>query len=603
MLTPKIIPRKIDLAYQKQLEQEGIPSLISRIIAARPKHTHEKIQASFAPRLSYLSSPFGMKDLDKAVSRIILAIQDQEIIGIETDHDCDGQTAHAVIHTALIELFGVPENKIRSYIGHRMKEGYGLSDLVCERILQDSPRPSLIITADNGSADEPRIKKLLENNIDVIVTDHHEVPLDGPPKSAYACLNPTREDCGYGDPYIAGCMVAWLLMAGVYSELKKSNKLKINNLNNKNNAQDMASLLDFVAVGTVADCVSLSRSINNRAVVQAGLKIINAGARPCWQALRPLIKNPSITGSDCGFLIGPMLNSDGRLSDAFGSVNFLLAKNLTDAMPWARDLYDQNESRKKIQKKMTDQAVILAKEQVLLGRSSIVLFLLEGHAGVHGITASRIKDMFGRPVIIFSPKENLEKNTEELITGSARSIDELHIKQALDLASQELPEIVKKHGGHKGAAGIVISKSGFEQFSECFEKIILELVRLKNLENNLNILGPKILIDGELAAHEINLDLLDQIKNLEPFGREFEAPVFKIKARILNPKRVGDGTHLQCQLDLEGQRFSGIYFGGAADLLDPEIENLNHQEAELIVELADNYFRGRTLQFLIRVLI
>ena len=126
---------------------------------------------------------------------------------------------------------------------------------------------------------------------------------------------------------------------------------------------------------------------------------------------------------------------------------------------------------------------------------------------------------------------------------------------------------------------------------------------LKNLENNLNILGPKILIDGELAAHEINLDLLDQIKNLEPFGREFEAPVFKIRARINKPKRVGDGTHLQCQLDLDGRKFSAIYFGGAADLLDPDIENLNQQETELIVELADNYFKGRELQFLIRYLI
>lgn len=598
MLSPEVIQRKIDLDYQNQLEKAGIPNLISRIIAARPQHTHEKIQASFLPRLAYLTSPFGMKDMNKAIARIILAIESQEIIGIETDHDCDGQTAHAVIHTALIELFGLPEHQIRSYIGHRMKEGYGLSDLVCERILKDNPRPSLIITADNGSADEPRIKKLLENNIQVIVTDHHEVPKEGPPKSAYACLNPTREDCDYGDPYIAGCMVAWLLMAGVYAELKKLNKLNLNNKNIKD-IKDMASLLDFVAVGTIADCVSLSRSINNRAVVQAGLRRMNESDRPCWQALRPLIKNPKITSADCGFLIGPMLNSDGRLSDAFGSVNFLLAKNLKEAMPWARDLYDQNESRKKIQKKMTDQAVLLAKEQVLLGRASIVLFLPEGHAGVHGITASRIKDLFGRPVIIFSPKEN----AEDLITGSARSIDEIHIKQALDLVSEQLPEIVKKHGGHKGAAGIVISKSGFEKFSECFEQIILDLVKLKNLENNLNILGPKILIDGELLAHEINLNLLDQIKDLEPFGREFEAPVFKIKAKIINPKRVGDGTHLQCQVDLEGQRFSGIYFGGAADLLDPDIENLNNQESELIIELADNYFRGRELQFLIRYLI
>ncbi len=581
LLIPKIMSREVNKVYQQSLEHAGVPSLIARIIAGRPLHTHINIQASFLPKLQYLSSPLGMKDMDKAISRIILAIKNQEIIGIETDHDCDGQTSHAVIYTALTEIFKVPEHKIRSYIGHRMKEGYGLSSAVCERILKDEIRPSLIITADNGSADEPRIRKLLDHRIDVIVTDHHEVPLEGPPKSAYACLNPTREDCEYGDPYIAGCMVAWLLMAGVNGELEQS--------------KEISSLLDFVAVGTIADCVSLSRSINNRAVVQAGLKKINAGSRPCWQALRPLIKNPKITGADCGFLIGPMLNSDGRLSDAFGSVNFLLAKSLKDAMPWARELYQQNEARKKIQKTMTDQAMLLAREQVLLGRASIVLFLTEGHAGVHGITASRIKEAFGRPVIIFSPKEG----EGELITGSARSIDEVHIKLALDQVAQKIPNIIKKHGGHRGAAGLVIDKLGLDKFTEIFELEILNFINSNNL--NKNILGPKILIDGELESQEINLGLLDQLQQLEPFGREFEAPVFKIKARAIKLKKVGDGTHLQCQLVLNNQeKYAGIFFGGGADLLDPDLEALEGREVEAIIELADNYFRGRELQFLIR---
>ena len=584
VFSPKIILREINKIYLTELEQSGIDFKLAKIIASRPKHTHENIQASFLPKLQYLNSPHGLKDMDLAIERLILAIKNKEIIGIETDHDCDGQTSHAVIYSALKDIFGVPDVNIRSYIGHRMKEGYGLSDAVCDRILADQPRPSVLITADNGSADELRIARLKAVGIDVIVTDHHEVPLDGPPKSAYACLNPTREDCQFGDPYIAGCMVAWLLMAGINSKIKSQNLLDLI----KPGAPSLASLLDFVAVGTIADCVSLSRSINNRAVIQAGLEKINQGTRPCWQAIRPLVKNPVVSSADCGFLIGPMLNSDGRLSDAFGSVSFLLSNSLEEASPWARVLYSQNETRKKIQKKMTDEAMGLAKERVNLGFASIVLFLPEGHAGIHGISASRIKDAFGRPVILFSPKEG----EPEVITGSARSIDELHLKQILDQVAERIPQIILKHGGHRGAAGVAIKKSGFEEFREIFEQIVLENI------NNLEILGPKILIDGVLEPSEINLDFLDQIKTLEPFGREFEAPLFQIKAQISVPRAVGDGTHLQCQMILEnGERYQAIFFGGA---VDQNLAELSGQLVQAVVELSENFFRGRSLNLLIR---
>lgn len=138
-------------------------------------------------------------------------MQNNEVIGLETDHDCDGQTSHAIFHEALTKVFGYPKDNIRSYIGHRMKEGYGLSESLMNRILTDSIRPSLIITADNGSTDEPRIAVLKQNGIDTIVTDHHGIPPEGAPKSAVAVLNPTQDGCNYPDKAIAGCMVAWLL--------------------------------------------------------------------------------------------------------------------------------------------------------------------------------------------------------------------------------------------------------------------------------------------------------------------------------------------------------------------------------------------------------
>ena len=208
------------------------------------------------PGLNQLEHPQKLEDLDLAADRIVKAIKNNEIIGIETDHDCDGQTAHAVVYYNLVR-FGVVKRNIRSYIGHRLKEGYGLSAQLTKRILADSPPVSLIITADNGSSDELNIAKLKNEGIDVIVTDHHKIPITGVPRSAYACINPTREYSNYSDCYIAGCMVAWLLMTVVRVKLIEANILKPD-------FPKLLDSLDFVAVGTMADCVSLANSVNNR---------------------------------------------------------------------------------------------------------------------------------------------------------------------------------------------------------------------------------------------------------------------------------------------------------------------------------------------------
>lgn len=576
----RVIRRVVDEAYCQDLISEGVDQVIAGIMASRPKHAHQVPTASIAPKLQYLDNPSSMKDMDIAVERLVSAIQSNETIGIETDHDCDGQTSHAVIHTALIDIFNVPQDNIRSYIGHRMKEGYGLSDAVANRILADEPRPTLVITADNGSADELRIAKLKEAGVEVIVTDHHELGLDGTPKSAVACLNPTREDCDFPDPYIAGCMVAWLFMAATRAALIEKGILS-------DEANSMAALLDYVAVGTVADCVSMARSVNNRAVVQYGLKRITQGVRPCWQAVLPLIKKPTVRSVDLGFVIGPMLNSDGRLSDAFGSVNFLLSDSIDEATPWARSLFQQNESRKSIQKKMTDEAMVLARAQVAAGQSSIVVFLPEGHAGIHGISASRLKDAFGRPVIIFSPKVG----EEEIITGSARSIDSLHIKEVLDEVKSRIPDVLVKYGGHKGAAGISIVKKGFELFCEHFETVVTETV-------DQNEIGPVVMTDGVLDAGHVTLEFFDQLQQLEPFGREFEAPLFEIEAVVDSARAVGDGSHLQMNLRLDsGEQISSIFFGGAVDC---DIENLLGKCLIVVAELAENYFRGRKLQLMLK---
>lgn len=577
---PEIKQRKIDESIQQQLVDSGLDPILARIVASRPI-PEAGVDASLNPKLKLLDNPALMQDMDIAVARLVKAIQDEEVIGVETDHDCDGQTSHAVIYLALTNIFGVKPNLVQSYIGHRMKEGYGLSDSVADRILADDPKPTLVITADNGSADEPRIARLKEAGIEVIVTDHHHLPEEGPPKSALATLNPTREDCSFPDPYIAGCMVAWLLMAATRAELVKQKLIPPD-------APPLKTLLDYVAVGTVADCVSMARSVNNRAVVQYGLRKIMQMTRPCWQALVPILNKPTLKSEDLGFTIGPMLNSDGRLSDAFGSVSFLLATDLEEAEPWARQLTQQNEARKTIQKRITDEAMKLASEQVASDKVSIAVYLEDGHAGVHGISASRLKDHFGRPVIIFSPKEG----EDEIISGSARSIDNLNIRDAIALANETNPGCVEKFGGHTGAAGLTILKSKLSEFTQAFEDAVLKQVSLDEV-------GPVVYSDGILPANYFSLNFVDELGKLDPFGREFESPVFESEATIVNIKPVGQtGVHLSLTIKLENnQTHRAIWFSAddAGFKLNPG------DNVHLAFSISDNIFRdNRQLQLMVK---
>ena len=480
-------------------------------------------------------------DMDKAADRVANAIVQGEYIGIETDHDCDGQTSHAVLYHNLVHHFSHPKERIRSYIGHRLTEGYGLSEPVMKRILLDSPCVTLIITADNGSSDELRIQSLQAAGIDVIVTDHHEIPVDGYPKSAYACLNPTRTDCDYGDPYIAGCMVAWLLMAATRQKLIALGHLTPN-------SPSLMDTLDFVAVGTVADCVSIARSVNNRAVVSYGIQLIEEGRRPCWRSIKQSVRGP-LSSEDLGFRIGPLLNSDGRLANAFGSLSFLLSETDDEAMAWLFSLQEHNAERKTIQQNIVLQGLIEAKYQIDKGRMSLCIYLKDGHSGVHGIAASRIKDIYGRPTAYFAPKIG----TEGLITGSVRGIEGFHVRDALQYVANRFPELLIAFGGHKGAGGLTLKMANFELFSQTFEEAVL--FQLKDEK-----LGPVIWTEGELPVEHFNLELIDMLNQLEPFGREFEQPIFELIADLKEIRMIGDGTHARVVLESSGVKMSGVWF-------------------------------------------
>lgn len=548
---PTIKQRAVDYKRQEAGVSEGLHPIIAQILASRPFNPLYEPKDWLNLGLQALDSPLLLADCGKATQRVLEAIQQSEVIGIETDHDCDGQTSHAVIYEAMVRYFDYPKEKIRSYIGHRLQEGYGLSEKLVDRILQDSIKPSLIITADNGSTDEKSIARLKEHGIDVIVTDHHEIPVEGIPQSAVAVLNPTRKDCQYPDRCIAGCMVAWLLMSAVRQALAQAYP--------ERTYPKLGGLLDFVAVGTVADCVSIARSQNNRIVVSTGMQIIEKAKRPCWQVLMSQLSMP-LQSEDLGFKIGPLLNSDGRLSSAFGSVSFLLANDFSEASKWLAYLQEQNSARKAIQNDITTSGLIKATQQYAAGKMTLCIQMAEGHAGVHGISASRIKDAFGRPTIIFCEKQEFP----HLLTGSARSIPGLHLKNILQAVKDIAPDSIVQFGGHEGAAGLTIPKEKFDEFSTIFEQVVKAQYGHENF-------GPVIWSDGALASEWLSQDFLENmLQSLEPFGREFEPPQFEANAQVMSVQFMGENkTHARLGLVVEDVWLNCVWFSCRQEASDP----------------------------------
>lgn len=569
---PVIQTKKIEPRVEQEALRMGLHPILAQIVATRPLTSDLPVLKALFPKLKDLSSPFGMKGMEKAAKRVAAAIQAGEIIGIETDHDCDGQTSHAVIYDCLVNHFHHPSEKIRSYIGHRLTEGYGLSEPVVTRILNDSPKVQLLITADNGSSDEPRIKKLKTAEIDVIVTDHHEIPKEGIPESAFACLNPTQLGCEYGDPLIAGCLVAWILMAATRQQLIEQKHLPMD-------SPSLAGCLDFVAVGTIADCVSMARSVNNRAVVSYGLKLIEKGLRPCWRAIQTTLDSP-LSSEDLGFKVGPLLNSDGRLSTAFGSVSFLLSETDEEAMAWLFTLQDSNAVRKSIQQDIIQKSLHIAKEQMHQGKKSLCIYLEDGHSGIHGIAASRLKDLFGRPTVFFAPKVS----APGLITGSVRGIEKFHVREALQFVSDRSPTLLVSFGGHQGAGGLTIEANNFSLFQDLFEKAVSH--QLIN-----ETLGPVIWTDGKLCAKDLSLELVDLLNQLEPFGREFEQPIFELMGFVREIRYIGDGTHARILLESDGHLISGVWF----KIRQSQTEHISIQTGDWVrvaFSIKANTFRG-----------
>lgn len=553
---------------------EGFTDLQARVIAARVPQDTTEIRQLIAPSVRLLDSPDLLPDIDVAAEAIADAIADpvMHLAGV-FDHDADGADAGAVFLLALTEYFGVARDRVVLLQSHRQREGYGVSDAFVERIIEDLPRPCLCVTGDQGSGDEPRLARLREAGFLTVVTDHHGVDGKGPP-SALACVNPARGDSKFADPLIAGVHVMWLTMCAVRQRLLQRGYLPID-------APSLAPLLAWSAVGTTADAVSLARSRNNRAVIRYGLRLINASDRAPWQAMRKIMKKEGpFSTKDISHGVGPRINARGRMSDPLASLQFLTTTQQDQADYLAALLESENEARKGVERTMTAVAMEIASVQAQAGMAALVIHLPDGHSGVHGITASRIVEAFGRPTCCLSPKQG----KPGVLTGSLRTVPGVHVRRALATVAEAHPDLLLSYGGHAGAGGTSMAEQDLVRFHDAFCEAVAA-------QADPTSFGPVTWSDGPLlrAPDEAVLDELDA---LEPYGREFEPPAFTDQFVIEQVKPVGDGSHLKLQLRSPYGRHPGIWFRAMSPggVMPVKVGD----EVVATYQLAANSFRGRT---------
>ena len=572
--------RSIDASVFAEARSRGLDPVIARIVAGRIT-SDTPLDAVLDPQLQLIAPPSLLIDIDRASERLRQAVVQNERIGVLTDYDADGLTSHAVITESLIR-FGVSMEHLTHWIGHRLEDGYGISETLVDRLLESRPLVQLVISADCGSSDETQIARLKTAGIDVIVTDHHRVSDEGPPPSAYAVVNPNRSDCAYPDKAIAGCMVSWLLMSHARQGLIDQQAIA-------EGTPKLGDLLDYVALGTVADCVSLGSSETNRAIVKAGLSLIRKQKRPCWQVAASQLTKSSrdINAELLAFQLAPRLNARGRIGHSLRGYEYLVAVSITEATNAFLDLDADNKTRRAIEREMVEQAKPLAHRQHLNGGLVLCVVLENGHSGVQGIVASRLVEAEGRPSIVLTPG-----NEPGTLTGSMRSIPGVDAKALLDSVNTELPGVLLRYGGHTGACGMTVRNDALADLSRELQE---------TYRTSYSDVGPKpqFLVDGELLPEQLSIAWIEKMEALGPFGRGFDQPAFVGIFQVVSIRPVGqDKTHLSMSLIVEGRQVQAIWFSALEPHTPPPVQSGDW--IECVYSLSINTFRGQEVSLTIR---
>ncbi|TVP10907.1 single-stranded-DNA-specific exonuclease RecJ [Shewanella sp. KCT] len=527
--------------------------------------------------LANLLRPNTLKDVDRAAAIIADAMAKQQSILIVGDFDADGATSTSVCLLALRMMGAI---NVDYLIPNRFDYGYGLSPEIVQVAQQKGAE--LLITVDNGISSIEGVAAAKALGMQVVITDHH-LPGNSVPE-ADAIVNPNQLGCGFASKAIAGVGVAFYLMSALRAELRSRGWYQAQGIQEPN----LATLLDIVALGTVADVVSLDT--NNRILVDAGLKRVRAGrCRPGITALLEVAKRNTsrIVASDFGFAVGPRLNAAGRLDEMALGVETLLCDDMMRARRMASELDGLNAERRELETGMQQEA-LKSLESLSLNEAElpwgIALYQQDWHQGVIGILASRIKDKYHRPVIAFAEAGEGE------IKGSARSIKGLHMRDLLELINARHPGMIIKFGGHAMAAGLSLRAGEFERFAKAYDEAVRELLAPEQLTG-------EIVSDGELSPAQLNMALARELRSAGPWGQNFPEPIFDGVFRILQQRIVGE-RHLKLVLESEcGQTMvDAIAFN--VDLTTWPDATI--QYAEVAYKLDINEFRGNeSLQLMV----
>lgn len=558
----RIIKRTVDAQAFDALRRHGLSPILARIYAARGIARVEQLETELARLIPY----DHIRNISLMACILADAIAGGKRLLIVADYDSDGATACAV-GLRILRQFGAIVDYL---VPNRFEYGYGLTPEIVE-LAYKTRRPDILITVDNGIASIDGVAAANALGMQVLVTDHH-LPGDTLPDAA-AIINPNQPGCPFPSKNIAGVGVIFYLMLALRAELRLRGAFP------DDRGPNLANFLDLVALGTVADVVRLDD--NNRIMVQQGLKRIRKGAA-CMgiQALLKITRrNYARTSTyDLGFILGPRLNAAGRLDDMSLGIECLTTDDPAYAEHIARQLDALNVQRREIESDMHESALSMLENKLnaengkIQQAHSVCLFDQSWHQGVIGILASRIKEKYHRPTIIFAPG-----NTGEM-KGSGRSIPGFHLRDALDLVSKRHPSLIVKFGGHAAAAGLTIHAVNFMQFCDVFEQTAKGLLTSADLTRVIET-------DGDLTEPEINVELAQQLMQ-QVWGQGFPQPTFHAQFYVESQRVVG-GKHLKLKLKKfqSDTLYDAILFFHN-DLL-PDVINAVYQ-------LQLNEFNGRT---------
>jgi single-stranded-DNA-specific exonuclease len=527
----------------------GCQLAVATALINRGISSPDQAAAFLNPSLAHVRSPFLMKDVDRAVERILLAIRRGEKVLIFGDYDMDGITATAI----LFEFLAYLDADVHYYIPNRLTEGYGLTrDYVEKRAIPDGI--GLIITVDCGISSFDGVSAGRRAGIDVIITDHHETPALIP--EAFAVLNPKQPDCTSGFSWLAGAGVALNLVMALRKSLRDDGFWSATGPPEPN----LKAACDLVALGTVADMVPLVQE--NRIYVKTGLQVLASHVRPGVKALLDVCNmlNRPLDTRDLAFKLAPRVNAAGRLSHGSIALQLLMTSNMERAHAIAKQLNQENTKRQKMENRILSEIVQhLENNPELLEQRALVLDQEGWHQGVIGIVASRLVDRYYRPVVLIAVADGIGK-------GSARTPDGFDLYEGLKGCAQYL----EKFGGHKAAAGITLKAERIPAFRKDFERIVCQ-------ETTPEDFVPKLVIDGEISASDVCAELADELEALAPFGTGNPEPLFLLSDMDVLSARLVGANHFQMRLRPSNspkahqtRPFDAILFNAGADNPPPK---------------------------------